>query len=96
MLVETNPAARHIPALDGLRALAITGVIFCHINNTWDWEQVAQGPLSCRSRCCARAWGLRADGAGRSVRRVHSLFLTESLLVQSAGHGSLAQQHLCR
>jgi peptidoglycan/LPS O-acetylase OafA/YrhL len=39
----SNSIARHIPSLDGLRALAVTGVLFCHVNNKWDVPPLGAG-----------------------------------------------------
>jgi peptidoglycan/LPS O-acetylase OafA/YrhL len=44
--VGTNPVSHHILSLDGLRAFAVTAVLFCHVSQACDWEQVAHGPLS--------------------------------------------------
>jgi peptidoglycan/LPS O-acetylase OafA/YrhL len=44
MMDEGKQSSRRVPALDGLRALAIIGVLFCHVNNKWDFP--AQGSVN--------------------------------------------------
>jgi peptidoglycan/LPS O-acetylase OafA/YrhL len=79
-MVESNSISRRIPALDGLRAFAVTGVLFCHVSNTWDWEQVAQSPLSQPvSILCGWGW------VGVDLFFVLSGFLITGLLYEAKG-----------
>jgi peptidoglycan/LPS O-acetylase OafA/YrhL len=80
MTGESNRTSHHIPALDGLRAFAVTGVLFCHVSNTWDWEQVAPSPLSQPvSVICGWGW------VGVDLFFVLSGFLITGLLYEAKG-----------
>lgn len=80
MTVETHPGSRHIPALDGLRAFAVTAVIFCHVSNTWDWGQVASSRLS-QPLTVLFGWGW----TGVDLFFVLSGFLITGILYEAKG-----------
>ncbi len=91
MTVESCPTHRHFPALDGLRALAVTAVIFCHVSNTWDWEQIAQGPLS-QPFTVLFGWGW----VGVDLFFVLSGFLITGILYDAKGEGSYFRNFYAR
>jgi peptidoglycan/LPS O-acetylase OafA/YrhL len=91
MTVESSRTHPHIPALDGLRALAVTAVIFCHVSNTWDWEQVAQSPLS-QPVTVLFGWGW----AGVDLFFVLSGFLITGILYDAKGEGSYFRNFYAR
>ncbi|HEV8000673.1 MAG TPA: acyltransferase [Planctomycetaceae bacterium] len=91
MTVESSSAHRHIPALNGLRALAVTAVIFCHVSNTWDWEQIAQSPLS-QPFTVLFGWGW----AGVDLFFVLSGFLITGILYDAKGKGGYFRNFYAR
>ena len=61
-----RPKSRYIPALDGLRTLAVVAVVLYHLNLTWAQGGLLGAPTSCR-RCCSLTTGGRLPRTFRTL-----------------------------